>query len=137
MYTHIMVPVDLTLPPAIDRAAEVAGKIAQWQQAKITLMAVVGTGISAAPHDPEAVDKALEDARKRFDAYTTQPISKCTIDSHDVAAELDHDLTVAAEQLGVDLVVVGTHAPRVMDFLTTGHAGYLAKHAKMSVLVVR
>lgn len=137
MYTHIMVPVDLTIPLEVKKAAKVAGAVADWQTAPITLMAVTGTGPSGAPHSRKEINTALETARDLFADYTKMPIMMGHIASHDVAAEVDRSLARAAEDISADLVVVGTHAPRLLDYVMGSHAGYLAKHATMSVLVVR
>lgn len=137
MYTHIMFPVDLHLPPEVRKAADVAAEVAKWQGAKITVVSVTGTQ----PGDPVQTDaKVNEDLRAFSDQLATNSgteVAFRNIHSVDVAAEVDGDLARAAEEIGADLIVVGTHAPRITDYIFSSHAGYLANHAKVSVFVVR
>jgi nucleotide-binding universal stress UspA family protein len=137
MYTHIMFPVDLHLPPEVRKAADVAAEVAKWQGARITVVSVTGTQ----PGDPVQTDaKVNEDLRAFADQLANNSgtdVACRNIHSVDVAAEVDGDLARAAEEIGADLIVVGTHAPRITDYIFSSHAGYLANHAKVSVFVVR
>ncbi|WP_170787332.1 universal stress protein [Ruegeria lacuscaerulensis] len=137
MYDHIMFPVDLHLPPTVQKAAEVAAAVAKWQSAKITVVSVTGTQ----PGDPVQPDAMVnEDLRNFADQLAEKSGAEVdfrNIHSVDVGAELDGDLTRAADEIGADLIVVGTHAPRIMDYIFSSHAGYLATHASISVFVVR
>ncbi|WP_170400791.1 universal stress protein [Ruegeria arenilitoris] len=137
MYTHIMFPVDLHLPPEVRKAADVAAEVAKWQGAKITIVSVTGTQ----PGDPVQTDAAINDNLRAFaEQLATNSgteVAYLNIHSVDVAAEVDGDLARAAEEIGADLIVVGTHAPRITDYIFSSHAGYLANHAKVSVFVVR
>lgn len=134
MYKHIMFPVDLHLPPEVRKAADVAAEIAKWQGAKITVVSVTGT-------DPAQTDSAVyQDLRAIADQLSTNSggdVAFRNIHSVDAAVEVDGDLAKAADEIGADLIVVGTHAPRITDYIFSSHAGYLAKHASVSVFVVR
>ncbi|MFY2825229.1 universal stress protein [Ruegeria sp. MALMAid1280] len=137
MYTHIMFPVDLHLPPEVRKAADVAAEVAKWQGAKITIVSVTGNQ----PGDPVQTDGAINDDLRAFaDQLATNSgteVAYLNIHSVDVAAEVDGDLARAAEGIGADLIVAGTHAPRITDYIFSSHAGYLANHAKVSVFVIR
>lgn len=137
MYAHIMFPVDLHLPPEVRKAADVAAEVAKWQGAKITLVTVTGTQ----PGDPALTDRAISEGLNAFANQLAESsgtdVDFRNIHSVDVAAEVDGDLKRAAEEIGADLIVVGTHAPRITDYIFSSHAGYLANHASISVFVVR
>ncbi len=137
MYNHIMFPVDLHLPPEVRKAADVAAEIAKWQGAKITVVSVTGTQ----PGDPVQTDATITENLREFADHLAKnsgtEVGFRNIHSVDVAAEVDGDLAKAADEIGADLIVVGTHAPRIMDYIFSSHAGYLAKHASVSVFVVR
>ncbi|WP_170333793.1 universal stress protein [Ruegeria arenilitoris] len=137
MFNHIMLPVDLHLPPEVRKAQEVATQIAKWQGARITVVSVTGTQ----PGDPVQTDATTNQMLTAFAeqvaADSGAQVDSRNIHSVDVAVEVDGDLTRTAEEIGADLIVVGTHAPRITDYIFSSHAGYLAKHAKVSVLVVR
>ncbi|WP_170763974.1 universal stress protein [Ruegeria lacuscaerulensis] len=137
MFNHIMFPVDLHLPPEVRKAADVAAQVAQWQGAKITVVSVTGTQLGETAQTDEAINQKLQEFSDQLAKDSGTEVAYRNIHSVDVGAEVDSDLTRAAEEIGADLIVVGTHAPRIMDYIFSSHAGYLAKHAKISVFVVR
>ncbi len=137
MFKHIMLPIDRHLPPEVRKAAEVAALMAKWQGAKITLVSVTGAHMGESSETQAELDKELAAFTEKLAADSGAKVAIRKIHSVDVAAEVDGDLTRAAEEIGADLVIVGTHAPRITDYIFSSHAGYLAKHASMSVFVVR
>lgn len=137
MFQHIMIPVDLHLPPEVHKAIAVAGDLAKWQNARVTLVSVTGTQPGDVPVSEDSVTERLAALSKDLTAKAGVQVETRNIHSVDVAAEVDGDLARAAEELGADMIVVGTHAPRITDYIFSSHAGYLAKHAKVSVFVVR
>lgn len=137
MFKHIMVPVDLHVPPEVSKATDVAAEMAKWQGAKITIVSVTGTGVSDAPHTPEAISEALASMSTKVGEKSGGEVEVLNVTSHDIAVEVDAALMRAADQIGADLIVVGTHAPRITDYILSSHASHLAKHASVSVFVVR
>lgn len=137
MYNHIMIPVDLHMPPEVQKATAVATEIAKWQNAKVTLVSVTGMQPGEALQTEEAIAESLSVLADEIGKLSGTEVETRNIHSVDVAAEVDGDLAKAAEEIGADLIVVGTHAPRITDYIFTSHAGKLAQHSKMSVFVVR
>ncbi len=137
MFKHIMVPVDLHLPPEVKKATEVAAHLAKWQGAKVTIVSVTGPQPGDSQLTTDAIKQELLTCANEIAMQSGAQVDTRNIHSVDVAVEIDKDLTHAAEEMGADLIVVGTHAPRITDYILSSHAGYLAKHASMSVLVVR
>ncbi len=137
MFNHIMIPVDLHLPPEVHKAVAVAGEVAKWQNARVTLVSVTGTQPGDVTASDASISKDLAALADDLSAKSGAEVGTKNIHSVDVAVEVDGDLTRAAEEIGADLIVVGTHAPRITDYIFSSHAGYLAKHAKVSVFVVR
>ncbi len=137
MYNHIMIPVDLHMPPEVQKAIAVAAEIAKWQSAKVTLVSVTGMQPGEALRTDEAIAESLSALADEIGKLSGIEVEMRNIHSVDVAAEVDGDLAKAAEEIGADLIVVGTHAPRITDYIFTSHAGKLAQHSKMSVFVVR
>lgn len=54
-----------------------------------------------------------------------------------MAADLGNVLIKAAEDLGVELIVMTSHVPGFIEHIFASNAGYVASHAKCSVYVVR
>ncbi len=137
MFKHIMVPIDLHMPPEVSKAVDVASEMAKWMGAKITIVSVTGTGMTDAPHTPETIAQGLADVAEKLREKSGGDVETLNVNSHDIAVEVDSALTRAVDQIDADLVVVGTHAPRITDYILSSHAGHLAKHASTSVFVVR
>ncbi|KIC39937.1 universal stress protein UspA [Ruegeria sp. ANG-R] len=137
MFRRIMVPIDLHMPPAVRKATEVAAQLAKWQGAKVTIISVTGAQPGDRHLTAEAIEQEMKACAREIAGQSGVQVDTRNIHSVDVAVEVDKDLARAAEELRADLIVVGTHAPRITDYILSSHAGYLAKHASMSVLVVR
>ena len=50
---------------------------------------------------------------------------------------MDRVLMKAVADTNADLVVMASHAPGLMDYVFSTHAGHMAIHSKASVFVVR
>ena len=57
------------------------------------------------------------------------------VTAHDPAVELDRKLEDAVQEIGADLVVMGSHIPRAFDL--GSHGGRIATHTDVSVMLVR
>ncbi|KUJ85110.1 universal stress protein UspA [Ruegeria marisrubri] len=137
MFNHIMIPVDLHMPPEVSKAMDVAAEMAKFMGARITIVSVTGTGMTDAPHTPETIKEALATVSEALHEKSGAAVEIHNITSHDIPVEVDSDLVRAAEEIDADLIIIGTHAPRITDYVMSSHAGYLAKHATVSVFVVR
>ncbi len=137
MFNHIMVPIDLHMPPEVKKATEVAAQLAKWQGAQVTIVSVTGPQPGDSRLTKDAIAQELQTCASEIARQSGAQVDTRNIHSVDVAVEVDRDLTRTAEEIGADLIVVGTHAPRITDYILSSHAGYLAKHASMSVFVLR
>lgn len=137
MFKHIMIPIDLHMPPEIEKAIVVASQLAKWQEARVTVVSVTGTQPGDVSLKQHTIEEKLNACANQIAEQSGAQVETRNIHSVDVAVEVDGDLKRAAEDIGADLIVVGTHAPRITDHLFSSHAGYLAKHASVSVFVVR
>lgn len=137
MYKNIMIPVDLGHINQMDKALGVAADIAKLYAAQAHIVGVgqtVPTGIARTP--AQYAEKLAAFAAERSGALgvTFKPHVEI---SHDPAVELDDVLMRAATQIGVDLIVMGSHVPGLAEHVFASNAGYLASHAPVSVFVVR
>ena len=137
MYRHIMVPVDLHMETIVEKALTVATDLAKFYKADITLVSMTGSVITDAPHTPASAMAALTDLASSLSESSGMEVKSHNLFSPDVPAEVDSGLKAAIDAVGADLVVVGSHIPRLIDYVFSSHAGRLASHAKVSVFVVR
>ncbi|MCR9255215.1 MAG: universal stress protein [Alphaproteobacteria bacterium] len=137
MFKKIMVAVDLEHQEKAEKAIAMAANLAKQYGAEALMVGVTGTGFSrAAP--------LLEKYFNELDAFTKEQSGKHGVDfaptpvvCADPAAELHGMLLDEIEKQEADLLVMGSHKPGMLDYLLGGHAGHMATHAPISVLVVR
>ncbi|UWQ62847.1 universal stress protein [Leisingera caerulea] len=141
MFKHILVPVDLRLPDPVSKALDVAMEMARIEGARMTLVNVSG-GTSGETYNDDAAEEVITSLAKKIEGKIAGQadgvkVEGITVHSNDVSAEVDGILARTVDETGADLVIAGSHAPRLLDYITTSHAGYLVRHSKASVFVVR
>lgn len=137
MFSKIMVPVDLGHTDRLEKALAIAADLTKSYQAKAYLVGVTEsapTKIAPSPDDYAEVLSMFADECSEKLGVTFATHSEI---SHDIAVDLDHALTRAADTLNVDLIVMASHVPGLSEYVFASNAGYLASHAHISVFVVR
>jgi nucleotide-binding universal stress UspA family protein len=136
LFTHIMVPVDLAHLDKLERALATAGDLAKHFGARVTYVGVTSPQPGSIAHNPhEFAEKLSKFAAVQAELHNLPEIASHPITTPDPAVELDRKLEKAVHDLGVDLVVMGSHIPRRFEFGT--HGGRVASHTDVSVLLVR
>ena len=136
VFQHIMVPVDLGHTAKLQKALRVAADVAGHYGARVTYVGVTSGQPSSVAHTPkEFAEKLATFAAKEGEANTLSNVASHAITAHDPAVELDRKLAAAVQEIGADLVVMGSHIPRTFEF--GSHGGRLATHTDVSVMLVR
>jgi nucleotide-binding universal stress UspA family protein len=131
MYKHILVPVDLSDTDASEKAVAVARHLARRDGSRITVISVVPAwpeDLARAPHDFEPELAAYVDAVREDADMTSELRVGGSISGRIIEAILDKH---------VDLVVMGSHNPRITDYRIGSNAAHVVLHAPCSVMVVR
>ncbi len=132
-----MVPVDLEHLDQLQRALDVAADLGRHFEAALCYVAVTSSAPGPLGHTPEEKAERLA----RFAAGQGEQhgiaVSSHLALSHDPSADMDSTLLHAITETAADLVVMGSHMPGWADMLTGSHGGWMASHAKTSVMVVR
>lgn len=142
MYNRILVAIDLNEQSSwrkpLVAAAEQARKFGSEQLIVLTVIreidALVYAQVGAVGY--EMMARGLEDqlaARVReVEAYDLKP--KIVVEH----GESIYDVILeTAQEADVDLIVVGSHRPKMKDYLLGTNAGRVVRHANCSVLVAR
>lgn len=136
MFKHIMVPVDLAHPDALQSALKVAADLAVHYGARVSYVGVTGPQPSSVAHNPEEFGAKLADFAAAQKAKHGIPETAAhAVTSHDPAVEIDHVLERAVSDLDADLVIMASHIPRHFDL--GSHGGRVASHTSASVMLVR
>jgi nucleotide-binding universal stress UspA family protein len=92
-----------------EEALRVAFTLAKDKGARLVILHVAPSGTYfsdvSVPRDPRLGDDALEEARRRVDA----PDLKYPVETRRSRGDAAHEIIGAAEDLGCDLIVMGTH----------------------------
>lgn len=138
MFKRIMVPVDLGHLDRLQNALATAGKLSGLYGAPVTYVAVTSETPSEHARTPDEFQKKLKAfAAEQASAHGIAGVDARSYASHDPAADLDDALMNAVSEIGADLVVIGSHKPGLAEHVFASHAGHMAAHAPVSVMVVR
>jgi len=132
-----MVPVDLAHKDILNVAMSEAANLAKANGAKLTIVGVTDTAPNEVAHNPKEFEaKLLAYSNEIAERVGVSVEAKSLVDV-DVTADLGSVLIKAANDMGVDLIVMASHVPGFMEHIIASNAGYVASHAKCSVYVVR
>ncbi len=137
MFAHIMVPVDLAHEDKLGRTLKCAADLARRWEAKVTYIGVTSSAPSSLGHTPEEYKERLARFAAAQGELEGVDASSHTIVSHDPAVDLNKTLMKALDEVGGDLVVMESHLPSIADYIWASHGGYIAEHAKITVMLVR
>lgn len=137
MFTHIMVPVDLAEKEDWAQAIGVACDLAQFYDAALTLVSVSGGLQGKVSHSGEEYGRRLALFADEIAAERGIEVGSRNYPVPDPSVEVDQKLIEAIGDLGIDLVVMATHQPGWIEYLINSHGGRMARHAPISVFVVR
>jgi nucleotide-binding universal stress UspA family protein len=140
MFKTILVPVDLgeveAAKPAIDKAVELA-ESSGGSLRLIYVRAIVP--VTYMEFMPPAFD---EEQQADADRRLAELAAGVDLPSERVSAAVGlgsvyNEVLNQADQIGADLIVVGSHQPSMATYLLGSNASAIVRHAKCSVLVVR
>ena len=137
MFKKIMVPVDLAHLGALEKPLSVAADMARHYNAALCYVSVTTSQPSSVAHNPEEYEQKLKlFAHEHAPDNGHEPTVK-VYNSHDPVADLDDILVKAIDDIGADLVVMGTHLPKHLDAIMPPNGGKVALHTEASVFLVR
>lgn len=139
MIKTILVPVDISQIDAGSTALKLARDTAKSYKSKIVLLNVVEPvpGYVAAELPAGLREKALSDAEARLNEMAREGrVEKIA----EVVVRRGHPSTEILEyarESDVDMIVIASHDPGLVDYLLGSVAARVVRHAHCSVLVVR
>jgi nucleotide-binding universal stress UspA family protein len=141
MYTHILVPVDLSDKHSWRKALPTAVSLCEIFGARLHLMTVVpefGLPI-VGQFFPEGYERMLRrQAAKQLRDFAAEQVPDAVASTRIVAeGKIYQEILRTAEEIAADLIVMGSHRPELSDYLLGPNAGKVVRHAKCSVMVVR
>ena len=141
MFKTILVALDLEHGEHDRRILEVAKDIADANDAEVQLLSVVPAApavISQFLHEnyeqmaAGQVEQELAQLASGLRLASGKPVSTVTR-----FGGVYDEVIAAAESLGADLIITGSHKPEVSDYLLGTNAARIVRHSDCSVLVIR
>lgn len=136
MYNTILVPIDLSHKERFRPMLDVARKMAN-ENSRIILLTVIEEvpAYIMTQLPAETVSKSLQTAEEELKSIARQ---------YEVMAEVEvrsghasRTILEAAEEKGVELIVIASHRPDWEDYLIGSTAARVVRHAECSVHVLR
>ena len=140
MYTSILLPIDLEHDSSWTKALPTATMLADACGAKLHLLAVVPDvrTMRVAQYFPADFEtRAVKDAETALKNFAAQHCTGRDVGLHVRAGAIYRCICAEAERLNADLIVMGSHRPELTDILIGPNAEQVARHAKVSVMIVR
>jgi len=140
VFKSILVPIDLAHQSSWQFAIPEAIKLAKAGQCKLTVMTVV--------REPQAMfegvylsfqlDQMVAEARSNLDKIVREfRTTEIQIEQDVRFGSIGHEILAAARDRNVDLIVMASHRPEMLDYLIGPNAAHVARHAGCSVLILR
>ncbi len=141
MYRKILFPVDLSNQDVQVKALSVAIQWCQAFAAELHVLTVIPDyGLSyVAQYFPNGdIEKMSAEVSEKLAGFIAEQVPE------EVAATAlvrhgtpYNEILTTAEEIGADLIIMGSHRPEFSDYLLGPNASRVVRHAAISVLVVR
>ncbi|MEO9826899.1 MAG: universal stress protein [Paracoccaceae bacterium] len=135
MYNHIVIPVSFEEGRDVERAIEVAQKLAS-ENARISFIHITESipNYVADFIPPDAWISRKEEAKKRIDEIAEGVDNAETVIVDGISGRT---ITDWARDKGADLIVIASHRPVMSDIFLGSTAAWVVRHADCPVHVIR
>lgn len=140
MFRTILLPVDLASEPSWQAALPAALKLCEAGTALhvVTVLPDFGSSMVGSYFDPGFEQRALHEIGVRLQDWVAANIPEgVEVHPHVLHGTVYDEILSAADRLGADVIVMGSHRPELSDYLIGPNAARVVRHAKQSVFVVR
>ena len=141
MYTDILLPVDLGNESSWAKALPAAIEYCEVFGSNLHVMTVMPDFRSPMvaqffPDDHE--DKLMDNAKDVLHKFVADRVPEEIKVQHIVADGTIYKAIIeTADDIGADLIIMGSHRPELQDYLLGPNAARVVRHSQKSVLVVR
>lgn len=141
MYNDILLPIDLGNESSWNKALPTAIEYCKAFGATLHVMTVVpeyGLPMVAQFFPEDHEEKMRSAARDVLHKFVADKVPKEVAVQHIVGEGTIYKTIIeTADEIGADLIVMGSHRPELQDYLLGPNAARVVRHSTKSVLVVR
>lgn len=141
MYEKVLLPVDLGVPASWRKALPTSIDVCRTYGGQLSVLTVVpafGTGVVGQyfPVDVEKdiIRRSISDLQTFVEEHIPDDVKA---KAFTLQGSVYREILSCAEEIGADLIVMGSHRPELADFLLGPNAARVVRHAACSVWVVR
>ena len=141
MYQHILLPVDLgnesSWAKALPTAIEYCGAFGATLHV-MTVMPDFRSPMVAQFFPDDHEDKLMDNAKDVLQKFVADRVPEEIKVQHIVADGTIYKAIIeTADDIGADLIIMGSHRPELQDYLLGPNAARVVRHSQKTVLVVR
>jgi nucleotide-binding universal stress UspA family protein len=140
MFKSILVPIDVAHKSSWQTAIPEAVEKAKAAHGKLAVLTVVRemTAILGGVRSRLQLQSLMDEARGQLSAI----VREYRTDGLKIAEEvrfgsIGHEILAAATNRRINLIIMASHRPEMLDYLIGPNAAHVAVHAKCSVLILR
>jgi nucleotide-binding universal stress UspA family protein len=141
MFHAILLPIDIFSDDSWRRAAPVAIRLAKDDAVPLHVITVLpdfGTAWVGSFFREGFEERALHEVGERLTQWVEANVpTDVEVHPHVLHGRVYEEIIHAANRLGTDAIVMGSHRPELSDYLLGPNAARVVRHAKQSVFVVR
>lgn len=141
MYKDILLPVELSHKDSWQKALEVSIEYCRAFGSRLHIISVLPEfgSTMVASFFPEGFEEnhRLEVDKQLHDFVSQHVPDECQVQVIVAEGKIYKEIINAAETIGADLIVMGTHKHELLDYVIGPNAERVVSHASKSVLVVR
>lgn len=128
---NILLPIDVPKAGSWKKSVDVASEIAKREAATLHVLWVV-------PEIEWDLNKHPEDNEPELKKFISETLPE-EVEAKPVirAGSAHREIRAAADEVNADLIVLGSHDPKLTDDLIGSNAAKVALHSKCSVYIVR
>jgi nucleotide-binding universal stress UspA family protein len=138
---NILLPVDLADQKSWAAALHVALEQVRMHGATLHVVSVLpdfGMSVVGSHFQPDFEKTALKSFGAALRDWVAAHVpADVEVVPHVLHGSIYDEILRAADKLGVDLIVIGSHRPALKDYLLGPNAARVVRHARQSVYVVR
>jgi universal stress protein F len=140
MFRSILVPVDISHKSSWQFAIPEALELAKSGQSRLTIMTVIRdlTAMFESTYFSYQLEQMIADARGRLHTIVdTFHGAGVKLEQEVRFGSVGHEIIATAKDREIDLIIMASHRPEMLDYIIGPNAAHVAQHAPCSVLVLR
>ena len=141
MFKSVLLPIDLNAEASWSKAGPVAIKMAKDEGISLHILTVlpdIGTSMVGNYFDTDFEQKMTHEVGEHMNEWVADNVpAEIDVHAHILHGRIYDEIITAADKLGCDVIVMGSHKPELSDYLLGPNAASVVRHAKQSVFVIR